>query len=258
MKELEIQNLQLVWSRLLTENRFQTILPTINFDEVINTVFSVGPSYYYVIDFYDMSVSNISSGFEKAHGVPSKEIQNIDNILSLIHPDDIDHVSRTEESVIRMFREIGWEKLLRYKVNYCFRFKTADGNYKLFLHQALMLTLDKDGGIGKSLNIHTDISHLTSENNYTFSLVSIDGEPSYTDIQVSPQVKILKSSSVSYSKRELEVLRLISDGCTNIEIAQKLYIAVDTVKNHRKKILEKSGTKNVAQLIKKCVLDGLI
>ena len=145
MQHTDIQEMHNVWNRLLIENRVHSDLPSINFDEIINSVFTVGPSYYYIIDFFDMSISNISSGFEKVHGVKIGEVQHINDVLALIHPDDIEYVSRTEESVIRMFREIGWEKLLRYKVNYCFRFRTADNIYKLFLHQALMLTLNKDG-----------------------------------------------------------------------------------------------------------------
>ena len=39
--------------------------------------------------------------------------------------------------------------------------------------------------------------------------------------------------------RELQVLRLIAEGCTNREIAEKLVIATTTVKNHVHNILGK-------------------
>jgi DNA-binding NarL/FixJ family response regulator len=41
------------------------------------------------------------------------------------------------------------------------------------------------------------------------------------------------------SPRELEVLKLIVDGLSNIEIASQLYISVNTVKNHVRSILNK-------------------
>lgn len=44
---------------------------------------------------------------------------------------------------------------------------------------------------------------------------------------------------VQLTTRELEVLRLISDGLTNKEIAQKLFIAESTVKLHSKTLFEK-------------------
>jgi DNA-binding CsgD family transcriptional regulator len=51
------------------------------------------------------------------------------------------------------------------------------------------------------------------------------------------------------SMRELEVLKLIMQGLTNQEIADKLFIAYETVKSHRKHILEKTGSKNTAALV---------
>jgi len=52
------------------------------------------------------------------------------------------------------------------------------------------------------------------------------------------------------SRREKEVLRMMFDGFTNKEIAQKLFISFETVKSHRKNILLKTGSKNTAALSK--------
>jgi DNA-binding NarL/FixJ family response regulator len=51
------------------------------------------------------------------------------------------------------------------------------------------------------------------------------------------------------STREIEVLGLIMQGFTNNEIAEKLFVCYETVKSHRKHILEKTGAKNTASLI---------
>jgi DNA-binding NarL/FixJ family response regulator len=47
--------------------------------------------------------------------------------------------------------------------------------------------------------------------------------------------------------REREILRLIDDGCSNKEIAQRLSIEVTTVKNHVHHILEKLGVRRRAE-----------
>lgn len=49
--------------------------------------------------------------------------------------------------------------------------------------------------------------------------------------------------------REIEVLGLIMQGLTNHEIAEKLFISYETVRSHRKNILEKTGAKNTVALI---------
>jgi len=52
------------------------------------------------------------------------------------------------------------------------------------------------------------------------------------------------------TKREIEVLRLISKALSNKEIAKELYISDQTVSVHRKNIMRKLGVSSTAELIK--------
>jgi DNA-binding NarL/FixJ family response regulator len=52
------------------------------------------------------------------------------------------------------------------------------------------------------------------------------------------------------SRREIEVLRMISGGMTNREIADTLNISPLTVDSHRKNLIIKLGAKNTASLVK--------
>ncbi|MBN2484960.1 MAG: response regulator transcription factor [Bacteroidales bacterium] len=60
------------------------------------------------------------------------------------------------------------------------------------------------------------------------------------------------------TRRELEVLKLISDGLTNNEIAEKIFISPLTVDSHRKNLLTKFGARNTALLVKTAMQQGLI
>ena len=51
------------------------------------------------------------------------------------------------------------------------------------------------------------------------------------------------------TKRELEVLQLIASGCTNQEIADKLFISLRTVTNHRASLYQKTNVNNTAALL---------
>lgn len=67
-------------------------------------------------------------------------------------------------------------------------------------------------------------------------------------------VALRKNSSESnvpvVTRREKEVLELIAEGMTNVEIAQKLFISVTTVDTHRKNLLAKLEAKNTASLVR--------
>lgn len=58
------------------------------------------------------------------------------------------------------------------------------------------------------------------------------------------------------TRRELEVLRLIALGLTNIKIAQKLFISPQTVGVHRKNIMRKLGATNVVDLLQKASISS--
>ena len=60
------------------------------------------------------------------------------------------------------------------------------------------------------------------------------------------------------TKREIEVLDLISKGFTSKEIADLLYISPETVMTHRTHLLNKMRVKNTALMIRKGFETGLL
>ena len=54
-------------------------------------------------------------------------------------------------------------------------------------------------------------------------------------------------TSDGMSERELDVLRLIADGCSNREIGERLFISQHTAANHVRSILQKTGCANRAE-----------
>lgn len=62
----------------------------------------------------------------------------------------------------------------------------------------------------------------------------------------------------SLSLREKEVLRMIADGATSKDIAEKLFISVSTVKSHRNKLMKKLNVHDMAALIKIAIRKGIV
>lgn len=248
----ELQNLYDVWqpNRIAQNNKSSQI----SFDDLTNSIISTGPFYFYIIDFFDMSVSHASSVISEMHGFDPETV-TFNEILDAIHPDDIEFVAKAEAAATDFFyKKIGFDKLLSYKISYSFRFRLKDNDYALFNHQSLMLTLDENGGLGKSLNIHTRIDHLSNFHAKKVSFIGLNGEPSFMNINLDEENQEL----TEFSKREVDIIKLIGNGLSNAEIAEKLFISPLTVKKHRNNILSKSDSKNTAQLIKNCILQGII
>jgi DNA-binding NarL/FixJ family response regulator len=62
----------------------------------------------------------------------------------------------------------------------------------------------------------------------------------------------------SLSKREKEVLKLVIEGLSNAEIAEKLFVSLRTVETHKSNILQKLKLKNTVELVKFALKNNLI
>ncbi len=60
------------------------------------------------------------------------------------------------------------------------------------------------------------------------------------------------------TKREREILKLIAEGLTNLQISQQLFISIDTVDSHRKNLYTKLSVNNTASLIRYAVENGIV
>lgn len=67
-----------------------------------------------------------------------------------------------------------------------------------------------------------------------------------------------RQQSTELTRREKEVLQLITEEFTNQEIADKLFISPHTVDNHRISLLHKLQAKNTAGLVRRAIEQGLV
>ncbi|MES2454848.1 MAG: response regulator transcription factor [Bacteroidota bacterium] len=63
---------------------------------------------------------------------------------------------------------------------------------------------------------------------------------------------------IDISLREMEVLQLIAEGLTNSEMSDKLFISKRTIEGHRQNLIDKTGSKNTAALIRYAIQNRLI
>lgn len=60
------------------------------------------------------------------------------------------------------------------------------------------------------------------------------------------------------SEREMEIIKLIAEGSSNKEVADKLFLSTHTVTTHRKNIMNKLGINNTAGLVLFAVRENLV
>lgn len=73
------------------------------------------------------------------------------------------------------------------------------------------------------------------------------GERIYPD--ETPLIRIGNATNHEFTERELDVLKELTTGDTNAEIAERLFISVATVKSHIQHLMEKTGFKTRTELV---------
>ena len=60
------------------------------------------------------------------------------------------------------------------------------------------------------------------------------------------------------TSREIDVLKLICEGYNSKEIADELFISINTVETHRKKIIQKFNVKNSIGIVRYAMQNNMI
>lgn len=85
---------------------------------------------------------------------------------------------------------------------------------------------------------------------------TMNGENVYPD--TSPKVKLGIAYNNEFTSREIDVLRAMTDGLSNPEIAEKLGMSVNTVKYHINNLMSKTGIESRTKLAIEAAQSGIV
>ena len=210
------------------------------------SLFQVGEFFWVVHQIGEESHEFCSSAVESMIGVPPDEF-SMQELQSCIHPEDRQHILPIQERISYLL-ENKHGKFDDRKFQFDYRVETRAGNYKRLLHQISRFPkLDSEEEV-RFLSVFTDISHIKQSTASRLSILSAN--------QAEKSVSIGERKNPGLSCRELAVLKCLTAGLNSGEIAKKLFISVETVKNHRKSILKKTGARSTFHLIKTATQSG--
>jgi len=214
-------------------------------------VFQIGRHYYMIFNVYQTQLEFIGDGITEVLGYEPQEM-NAMLFLDRIHPDDKPYFLSFENRLTEFFMQLPLEKRGNYKYQHDYRIKTKSNKYIRLLHQILPIEFDENNYY-RSLVLHTDISHIKSTGKPSLSIIGLEGEPSYYNVQDTP---IFTKSFDLFTRRERVILNCIIEGKSSREIAEELYLSLHTINTHRKNILKKAGSKTSLDLVTKVIKEG--
>ncbi len=252
MKQEIYKEANKIWERFTSKAKDHDFTFSLPVYKSLLSIFHVGDYYYYVFNVKEVRFENMSEEMSTVLGYDQKEV-DVPFLLSKIHPDDQPYFLNFENKVTTFFDALPAEKRLNYKVSYDYRIQKKDGTFIRILQQVITIQLDESKRVLRTLGIHTDISHLKPHGVPVLSLIGLNGEPSYMNIDVK---KVFAVSGVVLTNREREILALLIQGKSSQQISKELFLSLFTVETHRRNLRRKTGSKNTATLIKESVAKG--
>jgi DNA-binding CsgD family transcriptional regulator len=202
-----------------------------------------------IFDLYKKDHIFLSRGFETQLGwnIDEMEKEGHQYIDSRVHPTDLLSLLKSGIYYLQLaFFQVPNNEWKNYKLISDYRVKNSTGNYVRVIEQHVCLEFDKHGNVWLDLSImdlspDQDISIPFRSRLMNFKTGEL--------FEYKPEI-IIKKKQVQLSYREKEVLRLVATGMVSKQIADKLFISVNTVNTHRQNIIEKLDVSNTAEAIR--------
>lgn len=231
---------------------YRRIAPKI---EMIQRLAEIESSVYAVFDMNRWNYLLQSEEQKRIFGTGKSGGTDIDIKMHYnnIHPDDLAFVLETDNLLYDYFSKLSFNEKRDFKMIYDFRTRNTEGFYVRHLHQSIVLEQDRNGKTWLTLVI----SHLLSERNPNEKpqrrLINYKTGKLHLFNEIDGA-----GSGVVLTKREKEIMVLISRGYDSFNISEKLHISINTVNNHRQNILRKTKTDNTTQAVLYAKRVGLI
>lgn len=181
-------------------------------------------------------------------------------IWSVYHKDDFELFDKTifaEGTAFMKTCPVEMHQDLIFSRNY--RVKSKNGPYVDLLQRYCIInhpgTFIPLGVVG----VGTDITNFKQDGTTIFTIEYSDPGVFYDAPKLLFKKVYFKDPCLAMlSKRELEILKYISNGFASKQIADKLFLSINTVNQHRKNMLHKSSSLNSAELINTAIKQGLL
>ncbi len=189
-------------------------------------------------------------GLEALTGYTLNEF-NTEDLVHYIHPEERELVKNLTQEVVKYVITVDLRDRPAHLI-LSFRFRKKDGTYIKILRQSSSYELDVNGRLISNFSLLSDISFLDTGNRVEWDFRANGlNEDDFRSIIYSVYQNF-------FTSREKEIIVLIEQGLTNLEIANQLFISKHTVATHRKKIFRKADVNNVSSLIHFCKKNGII
>ncbi len=179
-------------------------------------------------------------------------------ILDLLNKEYAKFPYESVEWFTKVLQEIPFEDRVNMKIHHsCMRFTRLDGVPICIFSQGMPIQIDEQRNFNYTLNYVQNIHHLIKKD-FPYYWIRFAYGQQKEFVQTFHSDDKLYSKSDLLSKREKEILMLIAEDMDTKTIAEKLFISVNTVGNHRSNMIERLGVRDSTALVQLAKMTGMV
>jgi DNA-binding CsgD family transcriptional regulator len=235
------------------------------FDLFENTQFqellSHSPAIVGIYNNVQNNYAFISDNIETITGHSPKQYtgpKGMEYVISTFPPDHaVIYTQRIFPSIFEYFQtQAPHQDIKRFRFTASFQLIRKDKTVMWCMQQLNVIEKDDQGLPLLTLVFMSDITHVKKDAAVDFVVARKDDNNVFQHVYAATFPS--SNESITFTKRELEVLQLLSQGKSSYDIADLLFISEHTVFNHRKNMLEKAAKKNTAELLTFAITKGFV
>lgn len=247
-------------SGLLTRNKVNKVtqqdhLQQKDYLEAVKAFARLTYESVYVINYENMSFEYVSDNPLFLCGYTADEVLQMGYgfYFNNVPPEDLKLLTQLNEAGFDFFERLPGDEKKQYSITYDFHLINRDGTHILINHKLTPLFLTNEQKMWKAMCVVSMSHHKYAGHVY----IHKQGSDETWKLDMANNVW-RKSVKPKLNKRETEVLRLHAQGLTINQIAEKIFVAPDTVKYYRRRIFERLEVSNMVEALSYAVNSKII
>jgi hypothetical protein len=207
----------------------------------LEEVTEMNNQFFHVADLIQAKIIWASNRSTPMIGVTPEEL-NAYHFIEATHPDDLEKHTRGRSKMFNVANDLYIAKKGATLLSINIRIRNARGEYPDLLFQ-LYFYYNSYYKTVFLLQVHTNIESFKKRKSGYHYYVGND----FSNFRF-PDDELLAIGN-PLTNREFEIVRLISEGLSSNQIAEKIFLSTHTVNTHRRNILDKTGKAHISEVI---------
>jgi len=244
-------NLFLKFIQTYSTSGFKGINPNDPLMLELDAMMEESNQFFAVLDVIQMKILFASKRSTQMIGIEPEEVTPY-HFFEATHPDDIQRHCLGRIQLFKMAHNLYIAEKGNVLLASHLKIRNSNGKYTNLLFQCFLFYCEFPLKTVYAFEIHTDIdSFKKSKHAYHYYVGNDLSYFRYPDNE-------LLAKDCNFTNREFEIIKLVAQGLSSEQIAEKLFLSTYTINTHRANILKKSGKAHLSELIYDLHEQGLI